>query len=125
MSHMTEMDTTVKLKNTEAVLDALTMLQAMYKGLTFQHNKEAGQINIAYAPIEVYRKDNMTLKMRVDVWKINGDPYKCSKEYENIVNQIQVFYQASLAKMYTSRNKYTNQVRSIEQNKLMMRAARY
>jgi hypothetical protein len=125
MSHMTEMDTTVKLKNTEALLDALGMLQGMFEGLTFSHDQTAGQIKIKYEPIQVYQKENMSLRLKVDTWKINGDPYRCTETYNKIVDQIQVFYQASLAKVYTSRNKYSHQIRSVEQGKLMMRAMRY
>jgi len=123
MSHMTKMDTTVKLVNTQALIDALTCLQGMYKGLTFTQTNEVIRVN--YKPLQGYHSQNLHLVKEINKWTVNGDAYQCKEVYTEIVNQVQVFYQASLTKMYTSRNKYTNVVQESKAGLLKMRARSY
>jgi len=94
MSHITAVETKVKITDKMALISALKAMSGSFQGLTYEE-KENGDLNVRYTPIEVYQSEgNLRFEKQPDgSYQMAYDTFRCRDEMQKVRDSFLVEYQ--------------------------------
>lgn len=98
MSHMTDLKTTVSFTEERWLTDAIRSLEHL--GVTYTYSPEKNGYEVHYAPIEKYRKQNLSFIRRRGVFVAVADDYLVDRELRDLMGMIEGKYNDQMVNEY-------------------------